>query len=65
VPVKTIRHKKMTTPNETISRKDLMAEIDKRFLHAIGKLPLLAKYDEALQLLEIRKNIPTDSDIIK
>ncbi len=65
VPTKPTNRKTMPTPNETISRKDLMAEIDKRFLHAIGKLPLLAKYDEALQLLEIRKNIPTDSDIIK
>ena len=55
----------MTTPNETISRKDLLAEIDKRFLRAFGKVPLAANYDEALQLLEIRKNIPKASDVIK
>jgi len=55
----------MTTPNETISRKDLLAEIDKRFLHAVGTAPLTADYKKALQLLEIRKNIPIDSDVIK
>ncbi len=55
----------MTTPNETISRKDLLAEIDKRFLDKIGTSCFTANYEEALQLLEIRKNIPADSDVIK
>jgi len=55
----------MTTPHKTISREDLLAEIDERFLKAVGITSFTNNYKVALQLLEIRKNIPTDSDIIK
>ena len=55
----------MTTPRKKISRKDLLAEIDERFLQALGKTKYTSNYKEALQLLEIRRNIPTDSEVIK
>ena len=55
----------MTTTRKRISREDLLSEIDERFLEALGRTKYTSNYKEALQLLEIRRNIPTDSEVIK